>query len=394
MRKAALLAALAGLTSAGAARAQLPQIRGYYLNVPTWSDSNLAAVGGLGDLNRLRLMTEPRLGDLTLQVAYEQLLAWTQRAGASPGAIFTGVAPSGGEWLNLQWTIDQTDHINWVQRFDRLNLEWAPGDLFDVVLGRQAISWATTLFLTPADPFAPFDPSDPFREYRAGVDAFRLQVFPGPLTDVDLVVRPADFPNGETLTALGRGRTVWKNWELSGWLGALYDEPALALGAAGAVGAIALRGEAELRDQDDGLILRGTVGIDGRIEALGRDLYYVFEYQHDGFGAASSAELLEVVNSPPFIRGELQVLGRDELAAQGSYQLHPLWTLELLLLGNLNDPSALLSPAASYSVSDEVSARGGLFFGFGDDTPSQASPIPSEYGLVPAYLYLSVTAFF
>jgi hypothetical protein len=35
-----------------------------------------------------------------------------------------------------------------------------------------------------------------------------------------------------------------------------------------------------------------------------------------------------------------------------------------------------------------------LFFGFGDSTPTVESPIPSEYGLVPAYIYLSLTVFF
>jgi hypothetical protein len=61
---------------------------------------------------------------------------------------------------------------------------------------------------------------------------------------------------------------------------------------------------------------------------------------------------------------------------------------------NLNDPSSLLSPSAAYSISNEVTASGGVFFGLGDDTPSPQSPIPSEYGLVPDYLYLSVEIFF
>ena len=47
----------------------------------------------------------------------------------------------------------------------------------DLIVGRQPVSWATTLFLTPADPFSPFDPADPFREYRGGVDAARLRVY-------------------------------------------------------------------------------------------------------------------------------------------------------------------------------------------------------------------------
>jgi hypothetical protein len=385
---------LATLIAATIANAQLPRVRGYYLNVPTWSDSNLVAVGGFGDINRLRLMTEPSFSDFRFQVAYEQLLSLSQRAGADPSGIFLGLAPGGGEWLDLQWVIADDDHVSWVHRFDRLNVDWAPSDAIDMVLGRQTISWATTLFLTPADPFIPFDPSDPFRVYRAGVDAFRFQFFPGPLSDLDFVVRPAEFSTGTKMSILGRGRTVWKSWEISSWLGMLYEEPAVAVGAAGGIGAIAVRAEAVVQGSDGEAVLRGTVGIDGRIDAWSRDLFYVLEYQRDGFAAASSSELLQVVQSVAFAQGQLQVLGRDEVVAQGSYQIHPLWSLNLLLMTNLNDPSSLLSPSAAYSISNEVTASGGVFFGLGDDTPSPQSPIPSEYGLVPDYLYLSVEIFF
>ncbi|NIR46378.1 MAG: hypothetical protein GWN99_18205 [Gemmatimonadetes bacterium] len=394
MRRAAAFALFVVLGGARALHAQLPEIRGYYLNVPTWSDSTAFATGGFGDLNRLRLMTGIRHADFALDVAYEQLLGLTQRAGGNPVAVFGGVVPGGGEWLPLEWTIESSDHVSWRHRFDRVSLSWTPGRTARAVAGRQAISWATTLYLTPADPFVPFDPSDPFREYRAGVDAIRLQLFPGPLSDIDLVVRVAEYSIGRTVTALARGRTVWRSWELSGWLGVLHDEAALAVGATGALGGVAVRGEAELRESGDDLVFRGTVGLDGRAQAFDRDLYYVFEYQRDGFGAAGPEELTRVVASDAFARGELQVLGRDELMAQGSYQLHPLWTLTLLALTNLDDPSLLLTPGVSHSLTDELTASGGLFLGFGADTPTRDVPLPSEYGLVPAFVYLSVTVFF
>lgn len=394
MRRSSLLAFWVVLIVSDCVTAQLPEIRGYYLNVLSWSDSSAFAVGGLGDINRIRLMTESALHDFKLQVAYEHVLSVSQRAGADPSGIFAGLGSGGSDWLPLQWTVEEADHLTWRHRFDRLNVSWAPGDAIEMAAGRLTASWATTVFLTPADPFLPFDPSDPFREYRAGVDAFRFQYFPGPLSDVDLIVRPTDFASGEALSILARGRTVWHSWEVSTWFGMLYDEPAAAIGAAGGIGAVAVRGEVTLQESDGEMALRGTVGIDGRFVVWGRDLFYVVEYQRDGFGAGTSAELLEVVRSDAFARGQLQVLGRDELVLQGAYQPHPLWGLTLLTITNLDDPSALLSPGVSYSLSNEMSASGGLFFGFGDDTPSIESPLPSEYGLVPTFVYLSATVFF
>ena len=110
----------------------------------------------------------------------------------------------------------------------------------------------------------------------------------------------------------------------------------------------------------------------------------------------------QVLVSDAFARGEMQVLGRNTAALQGSYQLHPLWTVDVLLMGNLNDPSLLVAPGATYSVSDEVVARAGLYFGAGKGVRSILPPAPgqpidlpaSEYGIVPTLGYLSLSAFF
>lgn len=405
MKRALYLALAAALAGASASYAQIRTPRGYYLNVPLWSESTPLSVGGFGDLQRLRLTTTPALGPFELEVAYEHLVSYSGKAVSQPvGAILGGLTPGGGEYWTLQWTIEESDHWLWRHRFDRLNLNVAPADAVDVTFGRQTISWATTLFLTPADPFVPFDPADPFREYRAGVDALRIQVYPGPFSDLDFVVRPTDTAAGRTITLLTRGRSVWNTWEISAWIGVLHNEPAGALGLSGALGGTALRGELSLREEKENLALRGTIGIDRRYDLFARDLYIVIEYQHDEFGAARADELLSVVLSEPFIRGELQVLGQDELAGQAAYQVHPLLNASLLALWNVNDGSVLIAPGAGYSISNEVTAQVGLFLGLGDnvsEAPAMPQPptyprpeLPSEYGITPTTAWLSVTAFF
>jgi hypothetical protein len=377
---------------AGVAQAQEPRsFTGYYQNVPLWSGSNALVPGGASDFNRLRISTEPSIGDFTFELAYEQVLTLRENEGRG---LFVGAVPSGGEWLELQWTIEENEHVLWQHRFDRLKVGWAPTTSFRLDAGRQAVSWATTLFLTPSDPFSPFNPADPFREFRAGVDALRLRVYPGPLSEVDVVVRPTETAVGEEMTALGRGLTTVRGWELSGWAGVLYDEATGAFGASGSVGTWALRGEGTLRDQDEDLVFRGSIGLDRRFTVRGRDLLLVLEYQRDGFGASGEEDYGRVLDSDPFLRGELQVLGRDEAAIQTSYQIHPLWSLAGLLLWNLGDGSSLLSPSFAYSASDSAAVSGGLFFGFGPSELEPGAVLPSEYGLVPTTAYVSVSLFF
>ena len=379
------------LASSRLADAQ-PLVTGYVQTVLLASDSSSVTETNVSSFNRFRLIAEPVFNDLRFNVAYEH--AATVRRRPIPPGFAVGAVPSGGEWLDLQWAITKEDHVLWGHRFDRLRIGWNPAAGIELSAGRQAVSWGTTLFLTPADPFLPFSPADPFREFRGGVDVARIRLSPTPLSEVDLVVRPTRTAAGEELTALGRGLMTVKNWELSGWGGTLYGDPAAAAAAAGALGALAVRGEVHARDVAGQVVVRAAIGIDRLLQVGGRDLFLLAEYQHDGLGAASSEEYVGVVLSEPYMRGELQVLGRDETVLQASYQLHPLWGVTGVWLWNLNDRSTLLLPSVSYSASDEASVEGGVLFGLGDDQITPERPVPSEYGRARATAYLSMSWFF
>ena len=388
---ALLVASLIALSGAPA-HAQSSWLTGYLQTVPLFSAATDLTGSNAASFSRFRLSTQPVLGSLAFEAAYEHGLTLQQR-GANTG-FGIGAVPSGGEWFELEWTIEEEEHVRWLHRFDRLNVGWSPTRSMDLSVGRQAVSWGTTLFLTPADPFLPFSPSDPFRQFRGGVDAGRLRLYPGPLSSLDLVVRPTDTAVGEELTALLRGLTTWKNWELSGWGGTLYGDRAAALGAAGGVGGWAVRAEAVIREIRGRVVGRGSLGLDRILQIGGRDLFIVLEYQRDGLAAAGTSEYLDILESPEFQRGELQVLGRDEAVFQASYQLHPLWSLGGLWLWNLNDRSALLAPTFGYSAGDEVSIGGGVYFGFGKNEITPERPLPSEYGLSGTTGYVSLSWFF
>jgi hypothetical protein len=380
------------LILAAPASAQTGLLTGYYQNVPLISEETELFPGGFRDFNRFRVAISPSFGSVSFEAAYEQVL--TLRENEGNAAAFVGAVPAGGEWLELQWTIEESEHLLWQHRFDRLSLVFTPSPELQIDLGRQAVSWATTLFFTPADPFSPFDPADPFREFRAGVDAARVRVYPGALSELDFIVRPTKTAVGEELTALARGLTTWRNWEISGWGGSLYGDVSGAAAASGALGAWAVRGEAVVRDSGEEIVLRASLGIDRRFTVSSRDLLLVAEYQHDGFGAGEPEDYAALVESEPFLRGELQVLGREEIALQSSYQWHPLWSVSGLLLWNLTDGSLLVSPGFAFSAGDETTITGGLFLGAGADELDELTALPSEYGVVPATAYLSVSFFF
>ena len=383
---ALLVVALAALP--GTATAQTPPLSGYVQTVPLGGTGG----GALSDFNRFRISSEPEVGPFRFGAAYEHVLTF-QRLAALPG-FSLGAVPGGSEWLDLQWTLTERDHVVWRHRFDRLHVGFAPTENLEITAGRQAVSWGTALFLTPSDPFTPFNPVDPFRQFRAGVDAARVRFYPSALSEVDVVFRQTRSPAGEESTALARGLTTVRNWELSGWGGTLYGDPAGAFGTAGSLGSWAVRGEAVLRRLEDLLVFRGTIGLDRQLQVRGRDLTLLVEYQRDGLGAARPDEYRDLLESDTFLRGEHQVLGRDEAVVQASYQLHPLWNVSGLWLWNLNDRSAILGPSVAYSAGDNAAIAAGVFVGFGDDAATDDSPLPSEYGLAGLTGFISFSWFF
>ena len=368
------------------------EIRAYALGVGSHVAESDLAPSGSTLFGRGRLMASAVFDALVLDAAYEHVV--TRRANGAQFAITAGGGGAGtGDWLGTDWQIASSTQTEWRHRFDRLSLGFSSGPI-DITVGRQAISWATTLFLTPADPFAPFNPSDPFREYRGGVDAVRLRAFAGPFTEIEAVVRATATPFGTTTTALARFQTSTGGWALGAWAGVVHDEAAAAVFATGAVGATAVRTEISLREgPSGGAKLRGTFGLDRFFTPGGKDVYVLAEVQYDGFGAGERSELVDVRVSAPFIRGDMQALGRWTLAGQVTYQVHPLVGLSALALINGNDRSALLAPGLSWSATQAASVRLGAFTGLGASTLGPPD-LGSEYGAIPHLGYVSVSWYF
>ncbi|TVR61666.1 MAG: hypothetical protein EA422_12320 [Gemmatimonadales bacterium] len=387
-----------------AATAQLLPLSGYYLHAAAAAEASPLGPSGALDLQRLRLMSRGTAGPVRFQVAWETTLLLRSDA-VVLGRGFQEAEPA-APWLNLQGSLVDRRRVGWVHGLDRLSLSHDVGSRARITVGRQTVSWATTLYFTPGDPFVPFDPADPFREYRAGVDALRGVVFTGPFSEVDAVVRPAPAPGGgESWTALLRGQRLVEGWELSAWGGLLHDRGAAALAASGSVGELGIRAEGTVRSTESGTVVRMAAGVDRLLEFRERDLRIVAEVQRDGFGARDADQLAEVALSLPAARGELSVLGRHAALVNATWQVHPLASASLLSLVSLRDGSALVSPGLTWSLADEVSLRLGAYAGLGPGarTNTHLPQLPpggqfpglrSEHGATPLIGFAALSVFF
>ena len=393
MRIAAALLLLA-TTLPSVAKGQW-EVSAYVLGVGAYQGTSALGASGSTTLARTRLMPVLTSGGLTLDIAYEHVLSQTP---SSTGFSITapgGSAARTGDWLGLDWDLHSGSNTKWRHRLDRISLGFSGGPL-EVIIGRQAVSWATTLILTPADPFAPFNPSDPFLEYRGGIDALRVRVFTGPFSEIEAVVRPTETAFGTTVTALGRVQTSKGGWAFGTWAGILHDQPAGALFTTGALKATAIRAELAIREHPNAEVtMRGAIGLDRFFTPGGKNLYFAVELQYDGFGAQNTSKLLETINSKPFIQGDMQTIGQWTVASQLSYQVHPLVGVSGLTLVNARDRSVLVSPGLNWSATSSLTVTAAAFRGLGAELALPGTlGLGSEYGFIPAIGYVSTSWFF
>ncbi|MCE2543812.1 MAG: hypothetical protein J4F30_10340, partial [Acidobacteria bacterium] len=98
---------------AGTSGAQTLPFSGYVQTVPLGGTAGNA----VSDFNRFRISATPDAGPLRFEAAYEHVLTF-QRTASLP-AFNLAAVPGGGEWLDLQWTLTEREHVVWRHRFDR-----------------------------------------------------------------------------------------------------------------------------------------------------------------------------------------------------------------------------------------------------------------------------------
>lgn len=323
---------------------------------------------------------------------------------ARPEAIDLSLDPIGGASGTVNALIDRA--------FVRLRVPH-----FDLTIGRQPISFGTGFFFTPMDLVAPFSPATIDREFKPGVDAIRGDLYLGTATRFTALVTYAGAWDLDGIVAAAHARTTVVGVDLGAFLARAYGDQVFGIEMAGDALGVGLRAEAtatfpakaDAFDFDDGELtlpqggpspfLRAVVGADVRFDTLS----FFGELYVQTLGELDPEQYLTRFADERFGRGELWLAGRYYGALSGSWQVNPLLTTSVSGFVNFGDASIMVSPALSWSVSDEVDLNIGAQLSQGsrpkevtegellrpDGTPKspaevQALFVPqSEFGLYP-----------
>ena len=120
------------------------------------------------------------------------------------------------------------------------------------------------------------------------------------------------------------------------------------------------------------------------------------ELHYNGLGASPGNYLDDLVGVEAYERGELYLLGQFYLGVSGSYQITELLTAQMAAILNVTDPSLILSPTLTYSLSQDLDLSIGSFVGVGESPSIVATglSVPSEFGAANAFTYLQLVAYY
>lgn len=350
-----------------------------------FKDSRKTGLGGLG-----RVILEARHGDsLTFEVTGYQTYISAPIAISRAGTGLT--LPDVERSSALEWSLSDSNYIH--TAIDRLNIHWTK-DRVDIIAGRQPINLATTFYFTPNDFFAPFAAQTFYRVYKPGVDALRAEVRLGELSQMSLICARgyspdmdssngwSERPKGSRTSYIGRISKDAYGFEWAFIAGSLADASVIGGSLQGEMFKwLGIRAEGHVAhpdSQDRDSNVEYAVGIEHHWES---SLDARIEYFYHGTGSSSVSGYR---NLSALHAGQSIYLGRSYTALGIGYEFTPLFTGQMVLVGNLVDHSLLSSFNALYSLSNESEISFGLGVPFG--RKPRGFQVRSEFGAYPASL--------
>lgn len=302
------------------------------------------------------------------------------------------------------YTPDDNSDVHILQNIDRAVIILSPR-FADIAIGRQPVSFGSARVINPTDVLSAFTSVELNKEERIGVDALRVRIPAGQLSEIDAgAVFGNNFSAKESALFL-RGRFSVDTTDVAPIV-MIYKENLLigmdmarSLGDAGFwfEGAYTFANaiDSHLPQQD---YLRFSTGLDYSFTG---DLYAYIEYHFNGPGAKSRSQYNDLIlgreHDIAYRAGGVYLLSRHYLAPGASYRISPLLSLFTQVIYNINDRSLLLSPVFQYSLSDDILIEAGAFIGAGgkgDRGGAMIIPDDAEFRRYPDTCFVSTKWYF
>lgn len=300
----------------------------------------------------------------------------------APLLLYSGTSKTNRQAVDLNWIISDDEDFKAQHFIDMLYYKHLFTN-FEFTIGRQVISWGSGRIWQPTDLFNPINPANFSKFERDGADAISAKYYLGSFSDIELVW---NFRERLDMSNYGgRLRTNFETYDISVISG--YFDKRFAIGGAfeGNLFDAGIRGEVlhSSYKSNDSIPdhLKIIFGIDYQFTS---EFYLLAEYHFNGSGTIVESDYSNYLDK--LIKGEIQNIGKNYIAIQGSYLITPIITSSLLNINNLNDGSGFINLSGTYSIDENINLNLGSMIYYGKTG--------SEYSFYPPAVYLVLEWFF
>ncbi|MDJ0812908.1 MAG: hypothetical protein QNJ23_04215 [Woeseiaceae bacterium] len=323
---------------------------------------DLAGSSSLDTIGELRLNLAAKKYDWSFHADYQALGLYSE-------FLALGLPNDDRRLFDFTKVVADGSDYALVHRLDRFWAGYA-GRKLVVRAGRQALSWGNGLYFHPLDLVNPFDPTTIDTEYKTGDDMVYAQYLRDNGDDLQAaVVFRRDPLTGERRSDEGTVAVKYHGFagenEYDVLIGENFGDTVVGLGAVGSLGGAVWRGDLVITDADDETEVEFVTNVSYSWVWAERNVSGSAEYYRSGED-------------------------RDYFAGSLMIEMTPLWTLTPTLIGNFDDPSALLQVVTQYSLGDNTTFLGSLNLPIGANGTEYGGP---ETGVPGRYLSFDVGVF-
>ncbi|MBD3232206.1 MAG: hypothetical protein GF315_00620 [candidate division Zixibacteria bacterium] len=359
--------------------------------------------------NRLRLNLSHQPNDWSrLELAYD-LVPRIQDEILFSGRLLTfdtGISGYRASDFDEQLYPDENEPVSSFAVFHNLDrlLVTLRAPFADIYLGRQAIAWGSARIINPTDILRPFTFNELDVEDRRGIDALRVRIPIGLMSEFDAGYVFGDQFKFENSAQFLRTRLYYLRTDISLLVISFRENLLVGFDLTRAIGGAGVWLESAYvftHALDDNVTasddyLRSSAGVD---YSLGDGTYLFCEYHYNQAGENNSDRYISLSDDIAYNEGAVYLLAEHYLAAGISHNITPLIILNGEVLTNLIDPSAYLMPSVKYNIEENFYLSGGVYFGLGKKPEfNPMSPgfieMPSEFGFYPTMYYSSFRIYF
>ncbi len=297
------------------------------------------------------------------------------------------------------------------QNLDRCNINvFFPSA--DLHLGRQAIAFGSGKFINPTDIFSPFLFQDLNKENKTGVDALRLTLPTGDLSEIDLGIVLGKDGKMDNNAVFLRTHLYLFNTDLSLMVMDFNNNLMLgfdmtrSISQAGfwleAAHVFAGEFDTPIKEED---YFRLVSGVDF---SFPDNTYLFVEYHYNSPGTEAEnnyiAHTRRTINpftgfaplKTAYTHGGTYLMGRHYLIPGITYEITPLFTGTLHSLINLTDFSSYMAASVEYSLRQDFFLEVGGFLAMGESADMEKGALTphSEFGLYANMIYAGLRFYF